>query len=171
MNKQILIPLIIIFVAVIISALLSSKKSGRREGKYRARKLLTDNEMEFFGRIIHALPEYYVFPQVAMSALLEPASREKKQASSDHLRIAQQRVDYLICDERCNIVAVLELDDRTHSRAKDEVRDSRLEQAGIRTIRFQSRNKPTVEAIRAAVMLPSPEGASSIQHKQLTSTV
>jgi very-short-patch-repair endonuclease len=70
------------------------------------------------------------------------------------LRIAQQRVDYIICTRRCEVVAVVELDDKTHSHAKDELRDARLEQAGIRTVRFQARNKPKVDAIRAMILGP-----------------
>ena len=116
---------------------------------------MSDNELEFFGRLIAALPEHYIFPQVAMSALLEASSSDKRVAHSDRLRIAQQRIDYVVCNKRCEVIAVVELDDRTHSRAKDKVRDGRLEQASIKTGRFQSRQKPTADAIRAAV-LPAP---------------
>ena len=85
-------------------------------------------------------------------ALLEPSSSDKKVAHSDRLRIAQQRIDYVVCNKRCEVVAVVELDDRTHSRAKDKVRDERLAGAGIRTVRFQARQKPAADAIRAAVL-------------------
>jgi hypothetical protein len=161
MIKQLVAPLIIVVLAAIGSSFLRSKKTKRKEGLYKARKLLTDNELEFFGRLTHALPDHYIFPQVSMSALLEPVSSERKQAHSDHLRIAQQRTDYVVCDTRCNVLAVVELDDRTHSRARDDVRDARLIQVGIRTVRFQSRNKPSIDAIRAAVLLTSTEVASA----------
>jgi hypothetical protein len=113
---------------------------------------MTDNEAEFFGRIVVALPDHYIFPQVAMSALLDTASSDKRTAHGDRLRIAQQRVDYVVCTKRCEVVAVVELDDRTHSRANDQLRDARLEQGHIRTVRFQARSKPGVEAIRAMVL-------------------
>jgi very-short-patch-repair endonuclease len=87
-----------------------------------------------------------------MSALLEASSRDKKQAHSDRLRVAQQRVDYVVCDSHCDVVAIVELDDKTYSNTKDPVRDGRLDQAGIRTVRFRSRNKPTPEAIRTSVL-------------------
>lgn len=90
-----------------------------------------------------------------MSALLESASSDEKVAHSDRLSIAQQRVDYIVCTRRCEVVAVVELDDKTHSRAKDELRDARLEQAGIRTVRFQARHKPKVEAIRTIILGPT----------------
>ena len=35
---------------------------GARVGKYRARALMTDNELEFFFRLSKALPHHLVFP-------------------------------------------------------------------------------------------------------------
>jgi hypothetical protein len=152
-----------VFVLVVLMALTFAKaQTGQRTGKYKSRALMTDNELEFFGRLVTALPGHYIFPQVAMSALLAPVSGDKKIAHSDRLRIAQQCIDYVVCNQRCEVVAVVELDDKTHSRAKDKVRDGRLEQAAIRTVRFHSRQKPTAEAIRAAVLLfevPTPASA------------
>jgi hypothetical protein len=145
----------LVIVAVVVAAILSRRKAQEKIGRYKARRLLTDNELEFFGRLTRALPDHCIFPQVSMTALLEASSADKKQAHSDRLRIAQQRADYVVCDTSCNVVAVVELDDRTHSRAKDETRDGRLKQGGIRTVRFQSRDKPTVDTIRATVLPPS----------------
>ncbi|MWL55334.1 DUF2726 domain-containing protein, partial [Escherichia coli] len=142
--------IVVAVIAVVLAALASMKGKGAgRSGQYKRRDLMTDNELDFFGRLVVALPDHYIFPQVAMSALLEASSGDKKQAHGDRLRIAQQRVDYVVCNRRCEVVAVVELDDRTHSRAKDKVRDGRLEQAAIKTVRFQSRHKPTPDAIRA----------------------
>lgn len=141
---------LVVLAAIAALILAAQKKSGPRVGAYKPRRLMTANEEEFFGRLVAALPERYVFPQVAMSAMLEAAISDKKQAHSDRLRIAQQRADYVICDSQCNIVAVVELDDRRHSSAKDQTRDARLEQAGIRTIRFQSRTEPSITEIQAA---------------------
>jgi hypothetical protein len=143
---------LIVLAAVFIAAKLKHAQGNKQTGAYRSRKLMTANEEEFFGRLVVALPDHYIFPQVALSALLESISSDKKTAHGDRLRIAQQRVDYVVCTRRCEVVAVVELDDRTHSKAKDELRDSRVEQAGIRTVRFQSKNKPKVEAIRAMIL-------------------
>jgi len=152
MITKLLFPILVIFAACFIMLLLAAKKGKGRAGTYRRRKLMTDNEEEFFGRLVVALPDHYIFPQVAMSAMLQPGSSDGRTAHSDRLRIAQQRVDYVVCTKSCEIVAVVELDDRTHSQAKDQLRDSRLEQAGIRTVRFQARNKPKVDAIRAMIL-------------------
>jgi hypothetical protein len=57
---------------------------------------------------------------------------------------------------------VVELDDRTHSKAKDQLRDARLAQGGFRTVRFQSRQKPPAAEIRAAVLPPAPAAAAPL---------
>jgi hypothetical protein len=150
--KIILAVLVLAVLAVAFLVQIKAAKRTDRTGSYRRRPLMTDNEEEFFGRLAAALPDHYVFPQVGMSALLDTASSDKRKAHGDRLRVAQQRVDYVVCTKRCEVVAVVELDDKTHSRAKDDLRDSRLEQAGIRTVRFQSRNKPKADAIRAMVL-------------------
>lgn len=150
--------MLIVVVAVLLVAIwfiLPVLKGAGRAGTYKARQLMTDNEAEFFGRLVVALPDHYIFPQVAMTALIEAASGDSKTAHGDRLRIAQQRADYVVCDRRCRVVAVVELDDKTHSRAKDKIRDGRLQQAGLRTVRFQSTSKPSAEALRAAVLSPA----------------
>lgn len=164
----------IAIVAILAAALAIAMKrlqDKERAGAYRARKLMTENELEFFGRLVSALPDHYVFPQVAMSALLEAASSDRKKSHSDRLRIAQQRADYIVCTRSCDLVAVIELDDRTHSTTKDQLRDSRLEQAGIRTVRFQSRSKPTANAIRLEIVGPTAgAGTAKSAPQQIRST-
>jgi hypothetical protein len=152
---------LLVFAAAFVLAALKNKKGANRTGTYRRRELMTDNEAEFFGRLVVALPDHYVFPQVAMSALLETTSSSSKTAHGDRLRIAQQRVDYVICTKSCEVVAVVELDDRSHSNKKDQLRDSRLEQGGIRTVRFQSNSKPKVDAIRTMILGPVPKNVST----------
>jgi len=156
-----------VLLVVAVSIILPLLKGAGRAGTYKARQLMTENEAEFFGRLAVALPDHYIFPQVAMTALIEAASGDKKTAHSDRLRIAQQRTDYVVCDRSCRVIAVVELDDRTHSRAKDSIRDGRLQQAGLRTVRFQSNNKPSAEALRAAVL--SPAAVTPVQKAGLAS--
>lgn len=155
MKLTLIFLVLVILAASFVAIQVKAKKGTGRTGAYRQRKFMTDNEEEFFGRLVVALPDHYIFSQVAMSALLEAVSSDKGNAHGDRLRIAQQRVDYVVCTRRCEVVAVVELDDKTHARAKDDLRDARLEQAGIRTVRFQARNKPKVEAIRTIILGPT----------------
>lgn len=167
--KIILAVLALLLISALLAVTASKRKGAQptaRTGAYRARQLMTANELEFFGRLVSALPGHYIFPQVALSALIESASSDKKLAHGDRLRIAQQRADYVVCTAAGEVVAVVELDDRTHSQAKDQTRDARLEQAGIRTVRFQSRNKPTPAAILTAIL-----GAPSVVPEPLANLI
>ncbi|CAE6795038.1 hypothetical protein R70006_05032 [Paraburkholderia domus] len=113
---------------------------------------MTGNEREFFGRLLAAFPEAHVFPQVALSALIEPrADVRSKWFWRDFRRISQKRVDYAVYSREMKLLAVIELDDRTHNSRKDAERDSMTASAGIRTLRFQSRSKPDVKVLRQAL--------------------
>lgn len=125
---------------------------GARVGKYRARALMTDNELEFFFRLSKALPHHLVFPQVSLQALVEAASADKKTAHADRLKIAQQRADYVVCNPAGAVLVVVELDDRTHEGKRDAVRDARLKQAGIKTVRYQSKTKPSLAVIQQDIL-------------------
>ena len=165
--KVSILGILLLFAVMIVLGTLGALKTRSQVGSYRRRQLMTENEREFFDRLRTGLPDHLIFPQVAMSAIIEASSADQKKAHSDRLRIAQQRVDFLIVNMRGDIVVVVELDDRTHSAEKDRVRDERLLRAGVKTVRFQSRNKPTPDAIRAAIF-PLPLPTSDGQIKPVT---
>jgi hypothetical protein len=141
------LPLLALLVVVLI---VGAKLRSLGTPKYRARVLLTANELEFFQRLRRALPDEYIFPQVALSALIGPTSHGKRNLQ-DFRKISQKRVDFAIYTSSLELLALIELDDRTHDRAKDAKRDAFVASAGIRTLRFESRNKPNHAEIRAAV--------------------
>jgi hypothetical protein len=118
--------------------------------EYAKKALLTANEQEFFHRLRTALPDHLIFPQVALGAILQPHASLKSDRSAtmrSRSQFAQKIADFLICDTSLNIIAIVELDDRTHETAKDDKRD----QAGYYTIRWTSKQKPTHAEIRMAV--------------------
>ena len=116
--KIILIFLVLaVLVVAVVAAQSKNAKKASRIGTYRQRKIMSDNEEEFFGRLVVALPDHYIFPQVAMSALLDAASSDKKRAHSDRMSIAQKRVDYVVCTRRCEVVAVVNWTTK-HTRAQ-----------------------------------------------------
>ena len=126
--------------------------TSQRPVLFRKKRLLTPNEVEFFHRLRQALPDYHVFPQVSMGALMSPGSGVSKQ---DYLpvrnRFASKIVDFVIVDDEVNPVALIELDDRTHSAEQDARRDAMTQAAGYTTLRYQSRSKPTPDQIRRDV--------------------
>lgn len=121
-----------------------------------SREVMTPNETEFFSRLKLALPDFEVIPQVAMSALLDVALPAQH---PDYWPIrkafSQKTVDYVVCHKgTMQVITVVELDDRTHDskQAKDAARDAMLLNAGVKTIRWDSRAKPNTTEIRREVV-------------------
>lgn len=120
----------------------------------RKKRILTDNEREFFGRLRRALGQTYdVIPQVAMGALIDV---DLPQTHPLYWQIrgqfSQKIVDFVVLDKRTGtVITLIELDDRTHDARKDAARDAMTAAAGLRTLRFESRAKPSEAQIRKAV--------------------
>ena len=127
--------------------------SVRRFAKAKARPLLTPNEKEFYGRICRALPELTVWAQVSMGALLtSQGGLENGSAWSFRERFNRKIVDFVVLDAQLRVLVLIELDDRTHIRAKDTVRDRLTREAGYRTLRYESRDKPPEAVLRQDVL-------------------
>jgi hypothetical protein len=143
---------LVIMVLVVVSIVLRRMRPG--SFSYRQCEILTPNEAEFFGRLRAALPDHYVFPQVAMSAIIAPKGYAGSRQAAFN-QIARKRVDFVIYTDRLQLVVLVELDDRTHDARRDAKRDAMTRSAGIRTIRFSSSRRPSVAEIRAAILPPS----------------
>lgn len=143
----------LVFAAIILGGLLVRFVTGRSAPvRYRRKPVLTGGEREFFFRLRQALPECVVCPQVAVSALLEPAGVGRlRQAAVDC--IDGKRVGYAVFDRNMELVAVVELDHRTRTSRRAAARDAYFSSAGIRTIRFQSKRLPSETKIRSAVFV------------------
>lgn len=148
-------------IAVIAFAVLkacmgfSSGPAGKGSPEFKVKPFLTPNELEFFGRLEAAVPEYRFHAQVAMGALLDPAVSRKDAKEFFRLRamISQKIVDFVAQSRRDgSIKAIIELDDRTHDSEKDARRDAMLASAGFQTIRWNSKTKPDIAAIRARLL-------------------
>ncbi len=114
--------------------------------------LMTPNEAEFYGRLKRALPAYEVFPQVAFAALLTDDGKTMSNKARWNVRARFDRkiADFVICDRRTlQVVALVELDDRSHIASADRQRDAITKAAGYQTLRFQSRQKPSEAELAA----------------------
>lgn len=134
-------------VTLLLLATIRSLRNLRFWQSYlRSKPILTANEKEFFYRLQRALPTYHVFPQVSFSALitLDPQLSDNHQFSIRR-RYGWKIADFVICKpDTFAVLAVVELDDRTHNASADRKRDALMRAAGYQTLRFQSKHKPTV---------------------------
>jgi hypothetical protein len=119
--------------------------------RIRRKPLLTANEAEFFHRLQRALPGFQVFPQVSFAAFLtDDGTLSRKPQWAIRAKFDRKIADFVICDRQTlRVVAVVELDDRTHSAQADRQRDAITKAAGYHTIRYQSRQKPSQAEIAA----------------------
>lgn len=143
-------------IALVKLLWLDSRAGGRRRGIFRARQLMTDNEIEFFARLKAALPDCAIFSQVAMSAVLDVTlPQNHREYWPTRSKFDRKRMDYVVCtSDGKRLIAVVELDDKSHEskRAQDAERDAMLARVGIRTVRFPSYPRPHPREIRAVVL-------------------
>lgn len=151
MNRILLFGLGAVAIVVTIKTLTRPDTTGARAGNpYKPADLMTAAELQFFATLCRALPDFHIFPQVAMGALLQPRTRDPAAWG----RIAQQRVDFVIYDpHRAQTLAIVELDDRSHDRKSDAdaKRDRRLVDNGYHVIRWSLRAPPNETEIARAV--------------------
>jgi hypothetical protein len=144
------IPLVIIAAFVLVIAVAISLSGRTRWLSHITRKaLLTSNEIEFFHRLQRALPKYQVFPQVSFAAFLTDDGKLRKK-SRWYLRARFDRkiADFVICERgSLKVIALIELDDRSHNARADRQRDAITNAAGYQTFRFQSKQKPSEQAL------------------------
>lgn len=157
-TSTLIILLAVIGVGGIGLAMLKAKLAGRQAAvaNFKKKTLLTPNELEFLSRLEAAAPELRFFPQVAMGALLDPAvPRSDVKAYFRHRGMFSQKIVDFVAQRRSDgaIDAIIELDDRTHDSGKDAKRDEMLKSAGYSIVRWHSKTKPDIAAIRTALML------------------
>lgn len=114
------------------------------------KKLLTETEQLFLARLDKAFPEYRIFSQVQLSTFIEPPKGQNKQAILN--TYSRQSIDFLICDSLLNVVAGIELDDKSHVGKNSDLRDGKKNNAfksvGIPLFRWHAEKMPTPTAIR-----------------------
>ncbi len=150
----------IVAVAVLFAAA-ALARPRRRGGRGRDRPwplepvvgILSEPELVLYRRLLEALPECLVLPQVQLARALR-----FKRGQRDHVvwnRICQLSIDFLIVRPDTSIIAAVELDDSSHFRADRQDADARkghaLESAGVPLIRWRVGKMPDVASIKSAV--------------------
>lgn len=151
---------IVLFVAAIAVLSALAKKGRRRNFKYNPnetwpfekKKLMTTPEHVLYFRLIESLPELCIFSQVQLSQLVTvKKGHDFKQWFN---RISRMSADFVVTDKAMEIIAVIELDDRTHNKPDrieaDKKKDKALTSAGIKVIRWKVSPMPTVAQIKEA---------------------
>jgi hypothetical protein len=113
---------------------------------------LSEPEQVLYWRLVEALPECVVLPQVSFSRFMKPAPDVKlfsREYRALYARISQKSVDFLVCLRDFTMVAAIELDDSTSDVPRDARGDVILKAAGVVPLRVDVQDMPSVEALRA----------------------
>jgi Protein of unknown function (DUF2726) len=122
-----------------------------RRPRYRRGAIMTENEREFYQRLVAACPDCQIWPQIPILALVRPDAKEGSRAFwMAFKKISNTRVDWVVVRD-LEVVAVVELDDRSHDARRDALRDKVLRSCGYRVIRFDTRRRPDPRQIHETV--------------------
>lgn len=115
--------------------------------------LLSAAERTFLYAVAQALPpNTQIFVQVAYAAILQPRPGSKTW-SRDRNRIGQKIADFVLCDQWCQPLAVIELDDSSHKRKaradRDELLDSILHNAGLPLLHYSAAGQYDIASLQA----------------------
>jgi hypothetical protein len=99
-------------------------------------------------------PDHKIFVQVALSQLIDvPEDHPERQSIRN--RFSQLVADFVLCRSDLSVVAVIELDDRSHESAVRQGADARktkaLEDAGLRLVRIAAGSLPSGDNLRGLV--------------------
>lgn len=157
---------VIIVLGITIALLASAKNKKLSKSKYYAKRPLTQPEQTMYWKLIKALPEYVVLAQVSFSSFIYAKGDLSKENYIKFNKIKQKRADFMICSKDFKIIAVIEVDDSSHDKEKDEKRDKALMEAGVKTIRWHVKNLPAGEEIKKTVDRLKASTPGNIEHKQ-----
>lgn len=140
----------LIFIAAVVLALLS--RIAGPSPRFVRKRFLTEPETRVLGFLETALPQHRVMTQVAMGALVSAGETDRRRALATRNRFSRKIVDFaIVTRDTAEVVALVELDDSSHSPLKDAKRDAMTAAAGYRTIRIASRPRPSLQSVREAV--------------------
>lgn len=117
---------------------------------YYVKKPLSIPEQVLFFRLVEALPDCIILSQVQLSRVL--GVKKGHPFTVWHNKINRMSLDFVVCLKDSTIVAVIELDDKSHEKpdriSADNKKDRALESAEVTILRWQVTNIPTVDEIK-----------------------
>jgi hypothetical protein len=138
------------FVAAMGLAFRRKRPTATGEWPVYPKKVLTQVEQLLYQRLIRAFPDHIVLSQVAFSQLV--GVERGHNARSIWNRFNRLTADFVLCRKDFGIVAVLELDDRSHDRPARHDADGRkaaiLAAAGVPLHRFNVNPLPSEAELR-----------------------
>lgn len=149
--------IIIAVVIVLLLALIGAK--GETDYKYRINgPLFSPAERSFYGVIESAVSDdYRVLGKVRIADILTPAKgMGRKHWQIAFNKISAKHFDYVLCrKDTLDVVAVVELDDKSHKKASSKKRDHLIqkacESATLTLVRFPAKANYSVSEVKEVI--------------------
>lgn len=137
--------LLVVIIAVLILVVIMFQKNdggnneikdkkniAKKDTPIRSKHIMTNHEKTMFIEITRCLPECYVFPQVSFNSLITT------KAWATRNKFNRKVADFVITNNKFNVLAVIELDDSSHKgkEQKDIDRDKMLKEGGYKVLRY-----------------------------------
>ena len=153
-----------VIVVLVVSLILFMRVLARRDSHVRgqwpfyAKRPLSQPEQVLYHRLVQALPDRIVLAQVQVSRVL--GVKKGFNFYEWNNRIDRMSYDFVVCAMDSRVLAVIELDDKSHGsesrRRADAKKDRATSAARIRMIRWNVKALPDEDFIREAFLeMPS----------------
>lgn len=137
----ILVSIFCLIILMSIFRFLTARKKKRYllSGKfYKKVPLMNYSELQFFKFFSSTFPNWYLFPQIPFSCIVQPKTKKSESFQKQLWKINQKRVDFLVCDKKFNSLFIVEIDGASHryKKQQDKDRDVFFEECQLPTLRL-----------------------------------
>lgn len=177
MSQNPVLPLVLLFVAVIIIAAAVRLFSASRRAYLaydRVERLFSPTERSLLGVLEQVLgTQYRIFGKVRLVDIIQtPKALSNSERTSAFNRISAKHVDFALCDPRTfEIIGVIELDDssqeRESRRKRDRFLDEALTAAGVPFVRIAAQRSYVPAKIREQISALFRKPSESTEPKYL----
>lgn len=167
---HIVILIIVIFILYFISRSTNNSPSDDSQqtlhsneysNNYYKTRILTDTEADFYPvlKTIADRYSFFLFSKVRFADIVRAKGSDNKEYMKYFGKIKSKHLDFVLCDAAFNTVAVIELDDKTHSKKRnhenDLVKNGILEAVGIPIVRVFVSFNYDIDDIEKQILIAS----------------
>lgn len=124
------------------------KKNSDFAPAYQRKPFFRPAEMHFHACLRSELPDCHIFAQIALSALIAPASDDPRQLRAQQAALQGRTVDYAIFDAAFKLILVIELAAPGADASDPAASAACLRSAGVKCLRWSLQQLPSAEQIR-----------------------
>jgi hypothetical protein len=129
---------------------------------------MSQPEQVLYHRLVRALPDHIVLAQVQVSRVLGVQRGSRFHEWNN--RINRLSYDFVVCSRDSSVLAVIELDDKSHEAESrvltDAKKDKATQDAGIRMVRWRVSAIPSEAGIRDELLSPLHMGPPGVGIEQ-----